>query len=43
MNLNIKNDRYEAEFSNLGIKNILINEDYQSKYDHLLCGGALLI
>ena len=26
--LNIKKDRYEAEFSNLGIKNIPINSDY---------------
>ena len=39
VNLNIKNDTYEAEFSNLGIKNIPISEDYPSKYDRLLCGG----
>ena len=37
--LNIKNDVYEAEFSNLGIKNIPIEEDYPAKYDRLLCGG----
>ncbi|WP_019892650.1 protease Lon-related BREX system protein BrxL [Allobaculum stercoricanis] len=43
VNLNIKNDRYEAEFSNLGIKNISINEDYPSKYDRLLCGGIWCI
>lgn len=43
VNLNIKNDRYEAEFSNLGIKNIPINEDYPSKYDRLLCGGIWCI
>lgn len=39
VNLNIKTDQYEAEFSNLGIKNIPISEDYPSKYDRLLCGG----
>lgn len=43
VNLNIKNDRYEAEFSNLGIKNIPIHEDYPSKYDRLLCGGIWCI
>ena len=37
--LNIKEDRYEAEFSNLGIKNIPIHPDYVQKYDRLLCGG----
>lgn len=37
--LNIRNDVYEAEFSNLGIKNIPIEEDYPAKYDRLLCGG----
>ena len=39
VHLNIKEDRYEAEFSNLGIKNIPIHPDYPSKYDRLLCGG----
>lgn len=37
--LNIKEDRYEAELSNLGLKNIPIHEDYPTKYDRLLCGG----
>ena len=37
--LNIKDDRYEAEFSNLGLKNIPIQEEYPTKYDRLLCGG----
>ena len=41
--LNIKEDRYEAEFSNLGIKNIPIHSDYASKYDRLLCGGIWCI
>lgn len=39
VNLNIKNDTYEAEFSNLGIKNVPIFEDYPTQYDRLLCGG----
>ena len=41
--LNIKEDRYEAEFSNLGIKNIPIQPEYASKYDRLLCGGIWCI
>ncbi|MDO4554257.1 MAG: protease Lon-related BREX system protein BrxL [Lachnospiraceae bacterium] len=43
VHLNIKEDRYEAEFSNLGIKNIPIHPDYASKYDRLLCGGIWCI
>lgn len=43
VNLNIKNDTYEAEFSNLGINNIPISENYPSKYDRLLCGGIWCI
>lgn len=43
VHLNIKEDRYEAEFSNLGIKNIPIHPDYPSKYDRLLCGGIWCI
>ena len=43
VNLNIKKDTYEAEFSNLGIKSIPISEDYPSKYDRLLCGGIWCI
>ena len=43
VNLNIKTDRYEAEFSNLGIKTIPISEDYPTKYDRLLCGGIWCI
>lgn len=41
--LNIKEDRYEAEFSNLGIKGILLEPEYVSKYDRLLCGGIWCI
>ena len=43
VNLNIKTDSYEAEFSNLGIKNIPISEEYPTKYDRLLCGGIWCI
>lgn len=37
--LNTKEDRYEASFSNLGIKGIPIHPDYVKDYDRLLCGG----
>lgn len=41
--LNIKKDIYEAEFSNLGLKGIAIDEEYPTKYDRLLCGGIWCI
>lgn len=41
--LNIKEDRYEAEFSNLGVKEILLSPSYVSEYDRLLCGGIWCI
>lgn len=37
--LNLKLNRYEAEFSNLGLKGIPIEDEYPEKYDRLLCGG----
>jgi len=43
VSLNIKLDRYEADFSNLGIRSIPISPDYVSKYDRLLCGGIWCI
>lgn len=43
VNLNFKEDRYEAEFSNLGLKSIPISEEYPTKYDRLLCGGIWCI
>lgn len=43
VHLNIKEDRYEAEFSNLGVKDIPIHPDYAKKYDRLLCGGIWCI
>ena len=39
VNLNLKNDAYEAFFSNLGLGGIPISEEYPEKYDRLLCGG----
>lgn len=41
--LNIKKDYYEAEFSNLGLKGIPVDESYPTKYDRLLCGGIWCI
>lgn len=43
MNLNIKKDCFEAEFSNLGLRNIPIDDEYPEKYDRLLCGGIWCI
>ena len=37
--LNLKMNCYEAEFSNLGLKGIPIADEYPEKYDRLLCGG----
>lgn len=41
--LNIREDRYEAEFSNLGVKEILLAPSHVSEYDRLLCGGIWCI
>lgn len=41
--LNYKLDIYEAEFSNLGIKNVPIAEKYASEFERLLCGGIWCI
>lgn len=41
--LNIKEDRYEAEFSNLGVREILLAPSHVSEYDRLLCGGIWCI
>ena len=43
VNLNIKKDAYEAEFSNLGLKAVPISEEYPTQYDRLLCGGIWCI
>lgn len=41
--LDIYNDRYIAEFSNLGIKDVPISDEYVAKYERLLCGGIWCI
>ena len=41
--LDIKKDAYFAEFSNLGLRDVPIEEDYPAKFDRLLCGGILCI
>ncbi len=41
--LDIKKDAYFAEFSNLGLRDIPIEEDYPAKFDRLLCGGIWCI
>ena len=41
--LNIKKDCYEAEFANLGLKEIPLADEYPEKYDRLLCGGIWCI
>ena len=43
VSLNIKQDIYEATFSNLGVKNVPIGEEYPTKFDRLLCGGIWCI
>lgn len=43
VNLNIREDCYQAEFSNLGLKAIPISEEYPTQYDRLLCGGIWCI
>jgi len=41
--LDIKKDCFFAEFSNLGLSNIAITDEYPEKYDRLLCGGIWCI
>lgn len=43
VNLDIKHDVYNAEFSNLGVKDVPLNSEYVQKYDRLLCGGIWCI
>lgn len=43
VSLNMKDDYYEAEFSNLGLTRIPISEEYPEAYDRLLCGGIWCI
>ena len=39
VHLDIKKDVYMADFSNLGLSNVPINDAYPEMYDRLLCGG----
>jgi ATP-dependent Lon protease len=41
--LDIKKNRFFAEFSNLGLGEIPIEDEYPEKYDRLLCGGIWCI
>lgn len=41
--LDIRDDRYYAYFSNLGLFNVPIEDEYPEKYDRLLCGGIWCI
>lgn len=41
--LNYKDDIYEAEFSNLGLKGVPVAAHYVSDYERLLCGGIWCI
>lgn len=43
VHLNIRKDCYEAEFSNLGLKGIPVDESYPTMFDRLLCGGIWCI
>lgn len=43
VSLNIKRDEYQTEFSNLGLREIPIEEEYPTKYERLLCGGIWAI
>lgn len=41
--LDIKRNRFFAEFSNLGLSNVPIDDEYPETYDRLLCGGIWCI
>lgn len=43
VNLNLRFDEYEAQFSNLGLSGVPISEEYPEKFDRLLCGGIWCI
>jgi len=43
VSLNSKKDRYEAEFSNLGIKGVHVSSNYVKEYEKLLAGGIWCI
>jgi len=41
--LNENKDVYEATFSNLGIKNVIVDPSYVKQFEKLLCGGIWCI
>ena len=41
--LDMKRNLYIASFSNLGVDNVLLEDEYPEKYDRLLCGGIWCI
>lgn len=43
VSLNMKDDVYETEFSNLDVSRIPISEEYPEQYDRFLCGGIRCI
>ena len=43
IHLDIQKNRYFAEFSNLGLRDVSIEDEYPEKYDRLLCGGIWCI
>lgn len=43
VNLDIKKNKFFATFSNLGLTNVPIEDEYPEQYDRLLCGGIWCI
>ena len=41
--LDMKHNVYVASFSNLGVTNVLLDDEYPERYDRLLCGGIWCI
>ena len=43
VSLDIKKDRFLAQFSNLGLTDVPIEDEYPERFDRLLCGGIWCI
>lgn len=43
VSLDIKKDRFLAQFSNLGLTDVPIDDEYPERFDRLLCGGIWCI
>ncbi len=43
VSLDIKKDRFFAQFSNLGLTDVPIEDEYPERFDRLLCGGIWCI